>query len=48
MVLAVKLRHVNRYLIVQKFKDEDLRVAMLMFKPGEWMFSLPKIRVPSC
>ena len=26
--------HVNRYLMVQKFKYEDLRVAMLMFKPG--------------
>ena len=37
--LVVNLRHVNRYLMVQKFKYEDLRVAMLMFKPGEWMFS---------
>eukprot|EP00731_Ephydatia_muelleri_P002572 Em0001g2572a len=31
--LVVNLRHVNRYLMVHKFKDEDLRVAMLMFKP---------------
>ena len=37
--LVVNLRHVNRYLTVQKFKYEDLRVAMLLFKPGEWMFS---------
>ena len=25
--------------MIQKFKYEDLCVAMLMFKPGEWMFS---------
>ena len=31
--LVVNLRHVNRYLMVQKFKNEDLRVAMLLFKP---------------
>ena len=37
--LVVNLRHVNRYLMVQKFKYEDLRVATLMSKPGEWMFS---------
>ena len=37
--LVVNLRHVNHYLKVQKFKCEDLRVAMLLFKPGEWMFA---------
>ena len=37
--LVVNLRHVNRYLMVQKFKYQDLRVGMLMFKPAEWMFS---------
>ena len=37
--LVVNLRHVNHYLKVQKFKYEDLRVAMLLFKPGEWMFA---------
>ena len=31
--LVVNLRHVNHYLKVQKFKYEDLRVAMLLFKP---------------
>ena len=37
--LVVNLRHVNRSLWKQKFKYEDLRVAMMMFKQGEWMFS---------
>ena len=31
--LVVNLKHVNRYLTVQKFKYEDLRAAMLLFKP---------------
>ena len=37
--LVVNLRHVNCSLWKQKFKYEDLRVAMMMFKQGEWMFS---------
>ena len=37
--LVVNLRHVNRSLWNQKFKYEDLCVAMMMFKQGEWMFS---------
>ena len=37
--LVVNLRHVNRFLWKQKFKYEDLRVAMAMFEKGEWMFS---------
>ena len=37
--MVVNLKHVNRYLTVQKFKYEDLRAAMLLFKPGERMFS---------
>ena len=37
--LVVNLRHVNRYLWKQKFKYEDLRVAMMLFNPGEWMFT---------
>ncbi|KAL5496951.1 hypothetical protein EMCRGX_G013331 [Ephydatia muelleri] len=37
--LVVNLRHVNGFLWKQKFKYEDLRVAMMMFEKGEWMFS---------
>ena len=35
----MNLRHVNRSLWKQKFKYEDLRVVMMLFDPGEWMFS---------
>eukprot|EP00731_Ephydatia_muelleri_P018538 Em0011g578a len=36
--LVVNLRHVNQYLWKQKFKYEDLRVAMTMFsKEPEWI-----------
>ena len=35
----MNLRHVNRSLWKQKFKYEDLRVVMMLFGPGEWMFS---------
>ena len=31
--LVVNLRHVNQYLWKQKFKYEDLRVAMMLFNP---------------
>ena len=37
--LVPNLRHVNGFLWKQKFKYEDLRVAMMMFEKGEWMFS---------
>eukprot|EP00731_Ephydatia_muelleri_P023446 Em0015g1029a len=37
--LVVNLRHVNQYLWKQKFKYEDLRVAMTMFSKGELMFA---------
>ena len=39
--LVVNLRHVNCFLLKQscKCKYEDMRLAMLLFKPGEWMFS---------
>ena len=37
--LVVNLRHVNKFLWKQKFKYEDLRVAMALFEHGEWMFS---------
>ena len=35
----VNLRHVNGFLWKQKFKYEDLHVAMAMFEKGEWVFS---------
>ena len=38
--LVVNQRHVNGFLWKQKFKYEDLRVAMAMFEKGEWMFSI--------
>ena len=37
--LVINLRHVNRFLWKQKFKYEDLRVAMMLFRSGELMFA---------
>eukprot|EP00731_Ephydatia_muelleri_P035751 Em0155g6a len=37
--LVVNLRHVHGFLWKQKLKYEDMRVAMMMFEKGEWMFS---------
>ena len=37
--LVVNLRHLNRFLWKQKFKYEDLRVAMLLFEKGDFLFS---------
>ena len=37
--LVVNLRHLNRFLYKCKFKYEDLCVAMLRFKKGDYMFS---------
>ena len=37
--LVVNLRHINKFLYKQKFKYEDLRVAMMLFKKGDYMFS---------
>ena len=37
--LVVNLQHVNGFLWKQKFKYEDLRVAMMLFEQGEWMCS---------
>ncbi|KAL5506337.1 hypothetical protein EMCRGX_G007955 [Ephydatia muelleri] len=39
MRLVVNLRHVNGFLWKQKFKYEDLRVAMMLFEQGEWLYS---------
>ena len=37
--LVINLRHLNRFLWKQKFKYEDLRVAMLLFERGDYLFS---------
>ena len=37
--LVINLRHENRFLWKQKFKYEDLRVAMMLFRSGELMFA---------
>ena len=37
--LVIKLRHLNRFLWKQKFKYEDLWVAMLLLERGNYMFS---------
>ena len=33
------LRHLNRFLWKQKFKYEDLHIAMLLLEKGDFMFS---------
>ena len=37
--LVVNLRHVNQFLCKRRFKYEDLRIAMMLFSPGELMFN---------
>ena len=37
--LVINLRHLNKFLWKQKFKYEDLRVAMLLFEKGDFLFS---------
>ena len=37
--LVINLRHLNRFLWKQKFKYEDLRIAMLLLEKGDFMFS---------
>ena len=37
--LVLNLRHVNKFLCKQKFKYEDLRVAMLLLEKGDYMFT---------
>ena len=37
--LVVNLRHLNKFLWKQKFKYEDLRIAMLLFERGDYLFS---------
>ena len=37
--LVINLRHLNRFLFNQKFEYEELRVAMLLFQKGDYLFS---------
>ena len=37
--LVLNRRHVNKFLWKQKFKYEDLRIAMMFFKRGDYLFS---------
>ena len=37
--LVINLRYLNEYLWKDKFKYEDLRIAMLLFQKGDYMFS---------
>ena len=37
--LVLNLRYLNQFLWKEKFKYEDLRVAMLMFQPDDYMFT---------
>ena len=37
--LVIDLRYLNGYLLKDSFKYEDLRIAMLMFQKGDYLFS---------
>ena len=37
--LLLNLRYLNQFPLKDKFKYEDLRVAMLMFQPDDYMFT---------
>ena len=37
--LVINLRRLNRFLFKQKFKYEDLIIAMLLFQRGDYLFS---------
>ena len=36
--LVIDLRYLNGYLLKDSFKYEDLRIAMLMFQKGDYLF----------
>lgn len=36
--LVIDLRYLNGYLLKEKFKYEDLKLAMLMFYTGDYLF----------
>ena len=35
----LNLRHLNKFLLIEKFKYEDLRLALLMFRKGDYAFT---------
>ena len=37
--LVLNLRYLNQFLLKEKFKYEDLRAAMLLFKKGDYLFT---------
>ena len=37
--MVLNLCYLNQFLLKEKFKYEDLRVAMLMFEPDDYMFT---------
>ena len=37
--LVVNMRHLNQFLQKQRFKYEDLCIAMMLFEEGEFMFT---------
>ena len=37
--LVCDLRYLNRFLWKQKFKYEDLRIALPLFRPGDYVFT---------
>ena len=37
--LVLNLRHVNQLVRKQKCKYEDMSIAMMLFRPGEYMFT---------
>ena len=37
--LVLNLKYLNQFLWKDKFKYEDLRIAMLMFKKGDYLFT---------
>jgi len=38
LCLVLNLRYLNQFLYVLKFKYEDLRIAVLLFEPDEYLF----------
>ena len=37
--LVINLRHLNRFLWKQRFRYEDIKVAMTLFEKGDYLFS---------
>ena len=37
--MVINLRYLNRFLRKEKFKYEDLRLAMLLFRKGDYAFT---------